>query len=217
MARPTQKTLNLREARAYAFRVLLKGKPRTISGVEGMKDGLFFLPRHPTNVQYLAQNRSTTYASGVHERRSDQQGVDPPTISLTLDFGERGGYDALTQKGLDGRAATRALENLIRGYIKAVATSGRRRAPLHELEFHDIYRREAWIVEPQNVPYGTEDSARPYSESITLRLLALRRADHAIAPANPLPQQMRNKYTFCPLHPNCKYGGASRKGCPFND
>lgn len=220
MARPDSTTLQLREARAYIFRVLYKGKPKKLSGVASMtSDGLFVLPRNPIQVNYQAGPRKFSYAVGTMEKRADVQGVDPPIITIGVDFGERGSYDAKSGKGLDGRRAMRALESLIRGYLKAVAEAGRDRMPLHVLEFHDIYRGESWVVMPENVPYGAEDAGRPVSESATLRLEALRRVEegHKIDPAKSLPPKLREKAHHCPLHPACKYGGPSEAGCPYRN
>lgn len=205
----------LRDARAYIFRVLLRGQPRNIDGVDGMEGGLFILPRHPVSVQYQAGPRTFTYATGTQEMRADQQGVDPPLITLAYDFGERGGYDPRTRQGMDGRRATRALENLIRGYLKAAANAGRNRRDIHVLEFHDLYREQGWVVTPQNVPYGGEDAGRPYAESGVIRLQALRPADDAIPAADPLPERLRDGVNACPLNPACKYGGPFEPGCPF--
>lgn len=215
MARPEPSTLALREARAYIFRVLLSGQPRNFDDVDGMQGGLFILPRHPVSVQYQASPRTFVYATGIHEMRADQQGVDPPLITIGYDFGERGGYDPKSKRGLDGRRATRALEDLIRAYLKAAAERGRNRQDIHVLEFHDIYRGGSWVVAPQNVPYGAEDAARPYAESGVIRLQALRPADHAIPPVNPLPARLRDKHAACPLNPGCKYGGPFAPGCPY--
>lgn len=215
MATPTKHTLDLRDARAYVFRVLYKGKPRNIEGVEGMKGGEFVLPRNPVSVQYQAAPRTGLHASGTLEQIADHQGVEPPTITLGLDFGERGSYDTKSGKGMDGRQIQRALEDLIRGYLKATTNQGRKRQPMHVLEFHDIYRGESWVVTPQNVPYGMEDNSRPFAESSSLRLQALRRADDAIPPADPISAALRDKFHACPLNPGCKYGGPREKGCPY--
>lgn len=217
MARPDPTTLNLREARAYIFRLLYKGKPHQMSGVDGMQNGLFVLPRNPIQVGYQANPRKFSYAVGTLEKRGDIQGVDPPIITIGLDFGERGSYDAHSKLGLDGRRAMRALENLMRGYLKNVAESGRSRMPLHVLEFHDIYRGESWVVIPENVPYGSEDAGRPYSENAMLRLEAQRRVDdgNKIDPVDSLPKRIRDKFAQCPLNPACKYGGPFEKGCPY--
>lgn len=215
MAAPEQSTRALRDARAYIFRVLLNDKPRSIPGVDGMEDGLFILPRNPVSVQYQAGMRNFVYAVGTSEMRADQQGVDPPLIQIGVNFGERGSWDDKTQQGMDGRRSIRALENLVRGYAKAVAEAGRKRQPLHVLEFHDIYREESWVVTPLNVPYGMEDAGRPYTEDGSVRLQALTRADDAIPPADPIPARMRDRARLCPLNPACKYGGPFEKGCPY--
>ncbi|PIG96872.1 hypothetical protein [Deinococcus sp. UR1] len=215
MARPEHSTLALRDARAYIFRVLLNGKPRNYDDIDGMRDGMFILPRHPISVAYQAGARTFTFATGTTTMRADQQGVDPPVIQLSLNFGERGGYDAASRQGMDGRRSMRAVESLIRAYLKAAANAGRARQPIPVLEFHDIYRGESWVVTPQSVPYGMEDAGRPYTEDGSLRLQALERADTTIPPSDPIPARLKDKVNMCPLHPVCKYGGPFESGCPF--
>lgn len=219
MAKPSPETLRLRASRAYIFRVLYQGKPRNIEGVAGMENGEWVMPVYPASVNYRSQARSMVYATsggaGGGERGADEQGKDPPIITLSGTFSEQGAYRPGVG-GLDGRAAQRAFENLIGGYLKLVHDEGMLRNPMHVLEWHDLYREESWVVTPANVPYGTEDSSRPLIESYQLSLTALHRTTTpAIHSPDPISLAAVQKHGNCPLNPRCRFGGPSVPGCPW--
>ena len=215
MSRPESSTIQKRQSRAYLFRVTLSGKPVNIPGVDGMENGVWVLPRNPTGVQYQANARSMTFATGTQTSRADQQGVDAPVISVSGTFGERGAWEPGVQGGLDGRRSQRAFENLVRGFLKLAAQEGRTGAPMHVMEFHDTYRDESWYVTPAVVPYGSEDASRPLMESYSVRLTALARVDSAAPEGSLLSRKMLDRHGPCPLNPRCRYGGPFVKGCPY--
>lgn len=215
MSRPESSTLEKRAARTYIFRVTLAGKPADIPGVDGMKDGLWVLPRNPTGVGYQGNARTMTFATGTTTARADQQGVDPPTITIQGTFGEAGAWKPGLKGGLDGRRSQRALENLIRGFLKLTAEEGREGRGTHALEWHDTYRDEHWLVAPALVPYGQEDSSRPYMESYNVRLTGLDRVDAKVPEGSSLNRAMLDRHGACPLNPRCRYGGPFVKGCPY--
>ncbi len=215
MARPESSTIQKRDTRAYLFRVTLNGKPVNIPGVDGMKDGIWVLPRNPQGVQYQAGARSMVFPTGIMTSRSDQQGVDAPVINISGSFGENGAWKPGVTGGIDGRRSQRAFENLIRGYLKLTAEEGRVGNPMHVMEFHDTYRDESWVVAPAMVPYGQEDASRPLMESYTVRLTALDRVDAKRPEGNKLNRSMLDRHGACPLNPRCRYGGPFVKGCPY--
>jgi len=213
MATPSSATLAQRHKRLYLLRVLLKNAPHNLPGVSEMRGGLFVFALHPQQVRYQAPTRAQAYPVGIDEVAVDQQGVSPPIIQISGTFGEQGGH--LNGKGLDGRQAQRGLENVVRGFALAVAQAGRQRRPLPQLEWHDLYRAEHWIVKPDNVPYGSEDQSSPLRETYSLTLTGLKLATNPPTIPDPLPAAMNAPHAACPLNPGCKIGGPSTPGCPY--
>ncbi len=207
MFRAKASTQKKRRAAAYILRVTYQGRPANPGGLTGLKNGEFRLPLAPQNIRYEASARTATHA--LHgENVADEHGMNPPDITISGTFGEA------TRGGLDGIEWQRALEDLIEWYARVNLTDGLARRPLHELEWHDTFRGEHWVVTPKAVPYGEQDASKPVTESYTLRLEALRKVAAPPVRAAPAPLSVTSS-ALCPLYPGCVTGGEFDAQCPY--
>lgn len=213
MSHASNETKRLRATAAYMLRVTHPTKNPADPGLAGVKDGIMRLPRSPLHVDYADASRHATHPTGVNELLVDAQGRNPPLITITFTFGERGARQGATDASMDGRAWHRAAEGLVTWFLETVARSGRAREPLHELEWHDTYTNHHWVVHPLATPYGARDSARPVTEEGTLRLQAVRRADRVTPPRDALLSALGNPALNCPFAPACGAGGPRTSGC----
>lgn len=212
MASPNPTTVRARNRAAYILRLTHPSGKTPDPGLPGVRKGELRLPLSPQSINYDAAPRQQVYPTGVSTAGADVQGKSPPVITIAGTFGERGSM-ALR---MDGREWHRALEAFVEWYLVKVAEEGRARQPQHELEWHDTYRDEHWVVTPLNVPYGAQDASAPRRESYTLRLQGLREADRDRQEPDTLARALNNPLSACPYTPDCAFGGPRCPGCPLS-
>lgn len=173
MARPTTAHRQRHEHAAYVLRITERGRAHPVAGnpVAG-RDGTFPLPIPPQAVRGTAD----AYL-GVMDTRDgriiDEQGHAPPTFEVQGQF-------LLTPKRangalLDGYEFQRALEHFITYYLTENRARARQRQPLLEMEWHDTFGEQHWVVAPSLIPIGQRDSGSPVTEKWTLKLTGVRR------------------------------------------
>lgn len=168
------------QGQAYLLRLLEANRPHPVPNhpIAG-SDGVFPLPVAPQTINIEQVNRLAIMESRTW-RVHDEQGQAPPEFDLSGRMPVT--PVTINNKRLDGYELQRALESYIRYYFEQNLQRGRQRRPLLEMQFHDFYSGESWVVVPQRTPLGQRNSNAPLVEQYSFKLIGIR----PVAQARPL-------------------------------